>query len=448
MTAATGGSVFSRVIRGSAMVAGSYVLSQGLRLASNLVLTRLLYPEAFGLMALVSLVLMGLAMFSDIGLGPAIQSHPRGDEPGFLNTAYSIQLMRGLVLALLCLGLGWPMAALYDAPELAWLIPVAGLQMLITGAFPTRIESANRHLTPGRVMAIDLVSQVAALALMVGLALATKSVWALVWGSVAGAAVKLVLCDRFLPGHRDRPGWDPTAAAVLWRYGAWIFLSTAFGFALFTGDKAVLGLYLSLEALGIYNVGYFLASFPMLLAMAVTGRLLVPLYARVREDGSPDAARRLRRMRVALSAVIFSLLAFMALAGPALVDLLYDARYSGAGAVVVAVAIMQLPQLLVFTLDPAALAFGNSKVFFAITALRAIVQMTLFVLGAHYWGLAGALAGQALSGLICAPASMALAQRNGVWDPRHDVVFALASVGLVACVLGLNPDLAARLAAI
>ena len=64
-------SLFARALRGGALTAGSYAFTQALRLASNLILTRLLFPEAFGLMALVSVVLVGLAMFSDVGIGPA-----------------------------------------------------------------------------------------------------------------------------------------------------------------------------------------------------------------------------------------------------------------------------------------------------------------------------------------------------------------------------------------
>ena len=90
--------LFARALRGSALTAGSYAITQGLRLGSNLILTRLLFPEAFGLMALVSVFLVGLAMFSDIGIGPAISHSKRGDEPGFLDTAWTLQVARGVIL--------------------------------------------------------------------------------------------------------------------------------------------------------------------------------------------------------------------------------------------------------------------------------------------------------------------------------------------------------------
>ena len=118
MTDTASQGMFARALRGSALTAGSYAVAQVLRLASNLVLTRLLFPEAFGVMALVSVVLVGLAMFSDMGVGPAISQSPRGDEAAFLNSAYTLNVARGAVLWLLTCALAWPAAAFYQAPDL------------------------------------------------------------------------------------------------------------------------------------------------------------------------------------------------------------------------------------------------------------------------------------------------------------------------------------------
>ena len=150
LKALNGQALFDRALRGSAITALGYVASQGLRLASNLILARLLFPEAFGLMALVTVVLVGLAMFSDVGIGPAISRSPRGDDPAFLNTAWTMHVIRGVMLWLTALALAWPLAWFYEAPDLRNLLPVAGISLLIAGFNPTRIETANRHLLLGR----------------------------------------------------------------------------------------------------------------------------------------------------------------------------------------------------------------------------------------------------------------------------------------------------------
>ena len=70
--------------------------SQGLRLVSNVILSRMLFPQAFGLMAIVRLVLNGLELLSDAGVAFSIIRDRRGDEPSFLNTAWTIQIIRGV----------------------------------------------------------------------------------------------------------------------------------------------------------------------------------------------------------------------------------------------------------------------------------------------------------------------------------------------------------------
>lgn len=424
-----------RALRGSALTAMSYVITQGLRLGSNLILTRLLFPEAFGLMALVSVVLVGLQMFSDTGIGPAISRSARGDDQGFLDTAWTVNVGRGVLLWLLCCGFAWPLAAIWEAPELRQLLPVAGVTLLISGFNPTRIDTANRHLNLGRLTALDLAAQVFGIAAMVGLALNWPSVWALVLGAILGSVAKLVLCWWGLPGPANRFRWEAAAAHELLHFGKWILLSTTCGFLLSQGDKAILGGYLSLEALGIYNIGYFLASFPALLAGAVVARVMIPLY-RARAEGR--GAMRLNQARWGLTAGVLLGLAGLALLGQSLVQLLYDPRYLAAGAIVTAVALAQMPGVLGMTYDQSALAAGDGRGYFTLIALRAFAQTLAFLVGAHFAGISGALLGQALAGVLCYPLIARLAQRHGVWDKRHDLAMGTVMAMLIAVVIVLN----------
>jgi O-antigen/teichoic acid export membrane protein len=436
--AAGGRSLFARAMRGSAITAGAYIASQVLRLASNLILTRLLFPEAFGLMALVTVVLVGLQMFSDTGISQAIARSPRGDDPDFLNTAWTVQVARGAILWLCALALAWPFAAVYDAPDLARLLPVAALSLVILGFNPTRIETANRHLMLGRVMLLDLAAQGAGMAAMVAFAWATGSVWALVWGTLLGALAKLIVMWALLPGAPNRLHWDAAAGRELLGFGKWIFLATICGFVVAQGDRLILGTYLTLEALGIYNIGYFVASFPWLLGSAVTARVMIPLY----RDDPPGAkaanAPRLRRLRAGLTAVLLVLLSILALGGVPIVGFLYSPAYAQAGAVVVLVACVQMPVIVGLTYDHAALAAGDSRRFFLLILLKAVAQTAAFVIGAEAGGLTGALVGQGLALTLMHGPNAWLAARHGVWDARHDAVAGAAAAAVVSAALTLN----------
>ncbi len=133
----------ARALRSIAWLAMRYGGTQGLRLASNLILTRILFPEAFGLMALVAMVTTGISLFSDIGLGPAISQNPRGDDPEFLDTAWVMQVIRGVGLWLVTCLLALPVAQFYGEPDLALYLPIAGLPSPSTGWFRPR---CNRRI--------------------------------------------------------------------------------------------------------------------------------------------------------------------------------------------------------------------------------------------------------------------------------------------------------------
>ena len=386
-------------------------------------------------MALVSVVLVGLAMFSDVGVGPAISQHPRGDERGFLDTAFTINVARGGLLWLLTCVLAYPVAAIYAAPDLLLLLPVAGITLLISGFNPTRIDTANRHLLLGRVTLLDLIAQTIGIAAMVALAFALQSVWALVIGAIVGAVAKLVIMSVWLPGPANAFRWDRQAGRDLIHFGKWIFLSTACGFLLAQGDKAIFGAYLSLQELGVYNIGYFLASFPVLLAGAVVGRIMIPLYRNHPPAASAANFAKMRRLRFGVTGGTLGLLAVLALGGEALVGVMYDARYAGAGAIVVAIACMQMPGVVGMTYDQSALAAGDSRTYFLLMAIRAVVQTAAFVTGISLGGLMGALLAQAIAVVLLHPGIVLLARKHEAWDPMHDAVFFAVAAALAGIAL-------------
>lgn len=433
--------LITRLLRGAAFTSGSFVIAQALRFGSNLILARLLFPEAFGLMALLTMILMGLTLLSDTGVQQSIMGHPRGDDTDFLNTAWTLNALRGVLLWLVACALAWPAATLYDAPDLLTIVPVGAVALVLSGLTPTRIYTAQRHLMLGRIMAIELAAQTAGILLMIALAYATGSVWALVWGALATAALKLALEWTTIPGPANRLRWERAAGRALLSFGGWILLSSAFGFLMAQGDRAILGLTLSIEGLGIYNIGWFLASFPILFANALVGRLLIPAYRESAEAANPATDARIKRLRILLTSLVAAMLITLALIGPWLVGFLYDDRYTLAGPIIVMIASASLMPLVTLTYDQAALARGESRRFFQMMALRASLQTALFIFGVMLAGLPGALAGQALAALIAYPFMARLARDMGVWDRRHDAIFLIlgliAGLGAVALHLDL-----------
>ena len=443
----TGSSLRSRVMRSSALTMAGFGFSQGLRLVSNLLLTRLLFPEAFGLMALINVFMVGLAKFSDVGIGPAIARGTRGDDPLFLDTIWTVQILRGVLLFVAGCLLAHPVSVLYDEPLLFGMLILASVQFLVQGIMPTRRETANRHLALGLVTLLEMLAQIVALIILLGLALWLQSVWALVIGTVIGAAVQVTLMTLFLPGHRNSMRIESEALREVIQFGKWIFLSTIFGFLVAQGDKLILGKFLALDLFGIYSIGFFLGSFPIMLGLMVIGRVLIPVY----RDCPPAASRenflKLRKMRVLMTAGLLLLLGGLAFAGPWLVDLMYDDRYLSAGAVVVLIACINIPLAIGLTYDQAALAAGESRRYSFLTMTKAIFVILGLWIGVQTGGLIGALIGQSLGNIAAYPALVWLSSRLGVWDPLHDVGFAVLGLMLACGAIWWNWDAIAALAA-
>lgn len=426
-----GGGLASRALSGSILSMIGFGGGQIMRLASNLILTRILSPDDFGLMTLVTGFLIGLTMFSDMGLGPSIQQSKRGDDPAFLDTAWTLKIIRGGILLAVSTLIAWPLAVFYNAPQFAQVFPVAAISLLIAGFNPTRIDTAARHMFLGRLTAIELSAQAINIGIVVLSAYLLQSVWALVIGNIAGAAVMLVLTWLFLPGHVDRFRLEPSSRAELVHFGKWIFLSTICGFLLFQGDRLILGRVLTLEQLGIYNIGQFLGTVPMMLGGAICGRLFIPMYRQHPPGESAANAHILSRARAGVSVLLIFGVALLVTIGPHLVGLLYDARYYQAGSLLVVIALLQLPQIMTMSYDYSALAAGDTRGVFVMQACRATVYVLLVALGAWYAGLKGVFIGQALAYLLNYPVVMRLARRHNAWDPRHDLISVILMIALV-----------------
>jgi len=275
----------ARAIRGTALSITGFGGSQFVRLASNLILTRILFPETFGLMALVFVVVNGLEMFSDLAIRPSIMQSSRGDDPKFLNTAWTLQIIRGILIWLVAWGLAAPVARFYEQEALIQIIPIVALSTVITGFGSIHIYTANRHLTLGRLTVLELAAQILGTIFMIVLALWLRSIWALVFGSLAIAFAKTVLSHVLLPGAANRIGWDKSAFLEIFHFGKYIFFSTIAGFFIHQGDRLILGKFISLEELGIYTIALLLASVPHMVNSHLVNRVLFPLQ-------KPPASRK------------------------------------------------------------------------------------------------------------------------------------------------------------
>jgi O-antigen/teichoic acid export membrane protein len=213
-------------IRASIFELSGFGASQVIRLGGNLVLTRMLFPEAFGLAALVAIVLQGLELLSDIGFSQAVVQNERGDDPVFLNTAWSLQILRGIALTGICLVLAYPLSLLYAEPVLTWLLVVGAFQSLLQGFLSTSLFTLRRRVHVGPLNLLELAGQIVGVVAMIAWALVDASVWALIAGGVVRAIFRLATSHLLEVGYRNRFAIDRTCANEILSFGRWIFASS------------------------------------------------------------------------------------------------------------------------------------------------------------------------------------------------------------------------------
>lgn len=430
-----GNGLRSRALRGTAISLGGTGGQQMLRLASNLILTRLLFPEAFGLMALIQTFMTGLQMFSDIGLRPSVIQNRRGEDPDFLNTAWTIQIGRGVVLWLGACALAWPLAGFYNEPQILWLLPVVGINALITGFTSTKTAVASRNIQLGRQTVLALIAQFVGLVVMITLAIIWPSVWSLVVGSLVSSLIGVATSHLYMPGTPNRLRWDPSAARDLMNFGRFIFLSTLAGFFINQGDKLVLGRLVSFADLGIYNIGFFMATFPAMLGSMVAERVLFPLYRQIRPSESSENHRKIRRARSFLAIGMIMMFGMLALAGDPLIGLLYDIRYAPAGPMLVILSLMQIPIALTIGYSQFLLAEGNSRDFSRLVLISAVLNFAFLLAGFWQFGLFGVLMVRGAVILALYPIQNVYLRRHGGGDVTRDATF--AALGLIFAIIAI-----------
>jgi hypothetical protein len=375
---------------------------QILRLGANLILTRLLAPEAFGLMALINVFLVGLEMLSDIGVHAAIIHNKRGDDPEFLCTAWTIGVIRGVLLwGVACL-IAWPAAVFYNEPRLMLMIPVSGLIVLITGFQTTAMAQHNRHMNLERLTILQLAAQAINLLVMVLLAWQMRSVWALVIGGVAGAIVQVTLAHFLLPGIRHRFTLNRNDVREIVRFGKWLFFATAIGYlAGQASDKLALGKLVDRETLGIYSMAFMLAQLPSSVVTVLIGRVLYPALAEASRQDCSRFGEKLRRARTAIWPPLMMLILSLGFFGPLTFRLLWDPRYHAAGWMLQLMLAVVWLDGLNCSLNAALLARGDSFASAVQNAISLIIGIPGMILGYTMFELPGLILG-ITAGRLCA----------------------------------------------
>ena len=417
-----------------------YGSGQALRLVNSWVLTRLLFPAAFGRMTLVTTLIVGITLLSDIGLAPSVIQSKRGDEPSFLNTAWTLQVLRGGALWLAACLLAWPAAAFYHDRTLLAVLPVLALSTLMTGFNSTSLLTLSRHMGVRRMFYFDFSSQIVALVVTVGWALKWPSVWALVAGNIATNLYRLALSHnaRLMPGVRNRFQWDRTAVREIAHFGKWIILGTAFFFFASQGDRLILGKNVSLAMLGVYGIAFSLSDVPRSIINAFSYKVGYPFVSKRIHLPRAEFRAQFLRYRGYTLVVGGVLLSLMVNWGDVLVRTIYKPAYHEAAWMVPILALGLWHTLLYMTTGPVLFSLGKSKYNAVGNAAYCAAILVGIPVAFHFYGMLGAVIAVAAGDFPLYLVTQFGAVREGVRPLRQDGLVTLGFVALLAAEFGLR----------
>ncbi|MBE9035690.1 oligosaccharide flippase family protein [aff. Roholtiella sp. LEGE 12411] len=352
-------SVKKLAVRGAIWTIAGYGTAQILRFGSNLILTRLLVPEYFGLMAVVNTLRAGIDLFSDIGIPQSIIHNKRGDEPTFLNTAWTLQVIRGWVLWLIFLLITLPIANLYNDQRLLWLIPFVGLSSVFDGFGSNAIHTLYRRIDLGKLTKFDLCIQVLSLATLIFCAWLSPSMLALAIGVVAGSIYRMVGSHWLIPGYSNRFAWDRDAVKEIVSFGRWMFVATGVTFLNEQADRLILAKLLAFRLLGVYTIAYSLAAIPREIVKNLSYKVIFPTISQQIDLPRASLLSKILRQRQIILLGFAMLLATLVTVGDLVIGVLYDQRYVEATWMMPILCCGIWFSVLYYTISPALLAIGK-----------------------------------------------------------------------------------------
>jgi O-antigen/teichoic acid export membrane protein len=400
-----------KLVSGTVWTVGAFGLGQVIRLATSVALARLLAPELFGTMLIVNTLMTGIQLFSDVGIGQNIIHSPRALEPSFYNTAWSLQIIRSIVIWLIILLAAVPAAHFYGAPILSVILPVSGFSMVLLGFASVGPAILQKQMVFRRITLFNLATAFISSALVITFAFLTPTIWALVLSGVVGTAVTTALTYFLVPGLKQRFHIDRASLNEITRFGKWVYFSSIVYFLAMNFDRLYFAKVVPLQVLGIYGIARSLSDLLGITANHLGNSVIFPFIAS-HADRPREALRRelftTRGKFLSLVAIGCSLFIATADLG---IHLLYDQRYHAAAWMVPVLALGAWFSMLATTNESTLLGLGAPSYTAVANSVRLLVLVVGIPLSLKFQGFHAAVVTLVLAE-VCRYAPIYIGQRH------------------------------------
>ena len=310
----------ARTIRGGIANLIGQIAGMLLRLGTIIVLARFISPSEFGIVAMVTVLTGFLEIFATGGLSQATVQ--RADISRSQITAlFWVNILIGLLLAVLCLATAPLIAAFYNEPRTQNVMAVMAVLFVLNATGVQHLAILQRDLRYGVLARIEIASQLIAAIISIAIAFAGLGYWGVVASTVLGPLFITVgawIASEWRPG---RPRLTAEVAELL-RFGGTVTLNNIVVFIAYNLEKVLLGRNFGSEALGLYSRAYQFINLPTVSIGAAVGRVAFSTLSRLQDD--PVRFRRyfLKGYTLTLSITVPVTIACMVLADDIILILL------------------------------------------------------------------------------------------------------------------------------
>ena len=314
----------------TSIVASTVIMQNVLRLLGSIIMTRLLSAEAFGVIGIITSVVVTFGMLSDVGITAFIMRHMGADDKDFVNELWTLRLIRSIFLTVIVILAAYPVANFLGKPELQYAIALSSLMFIIDGLDSLGAILALKGRQQKRLSQLHLIAQTLNLALTIILAVIFRNFWAILIGNLAGQILGVCLSYYMFPGVRHRWRFSIDRAQEMWKFSRFITGSTILTLIISQTDKVVLAKVFSLEMFGLYMLAAGLAMVPAGVAGAYGERILLPRYSETARHDPESLRQAYYAQRIKVHLLYACGVGLLAGCAPLTIEILYDARYRDA----------------------------------------------------------------------------------------------------------------------
>ena len=307
-----------------------------LLLVRNLAVAALIPVGDYGIAATFAMAMTVVEMATDLGLHQQIVQSDRGEDPRFQAALQGFQVLRGVLAGLALVLLAGPLADFMGVPDVTWAYQWLALVPVLNACQHFDMHRLGRTMVFGPLMLTRSLPALVSLILVWPLAAWLGDYRVMLWAILAQAALMLVLSH--LTARRPyRLVLDPAIMRDSLIFGWPLLLNGALLFAVFQGDKIIVGRVMGMEALALIAMGMTLTLTPTLVLSRSVQNFFLPQLSR----RDADFARLAQVVQEAALVISLWLLALVGVAGPMLISVVLGPKYAALEPLLFWLALMQ-----------------------------------------------------------------------------------------------------------